>query len=600
MSRPDSIRKALPGIGRFFEYFWPYVHRERVLIAGGLFALLTQTVLRLLEPWPLKFVIDEIIKADNTRAALELPVLGSLDTNTVLILAAISLVAISGFRALTSYWSKVSFAIAGNRVLTRIRSAVFQHLQLLSLDFHQRERGGDLVTRLVSDVGMVKDVTINAVMPLVASVLVITGMLVIMFWLNVSLTLVILALVPVLLATTLRLSKRIRTVARKNRKREGAMAATAAESITAIKTVQSLAISDTFNSRFTEHNNATQKQGAKVARMSAGLERAVDMLIAIGSAIALWFGARQVMAATLSPGEFLVFLFYLKRAFRPMRDFAKYSARLAKASAAAERVLDIFGSAQTVSGEKRKTPAKAVNGLIQFDDIGFCYPDGQLGIATTNLVVQPGETVLITGPSGSGKSTLLNLLLRLYEPQQGCIRLDGIDIREYALDSYRNQMSVVLQDGYLFTATVRDNIALLSPEASDQDVQRAATLANCDGFIRQLAEGYDTMVGERGASLSRGQRQRIAIARAAIRPSPILILDEPTTGLDAGNIDLIVQSMQELAAKRTTFIVSHHRLTGLPVDRVWMVENGTITESDRYSSWHTGFGQQWNEAWGVA
>ena len=373
----------------------------------------------------------------------------------------------------------------------------------------------------------------------------------------------------------------VATVARKNRKREGAMAATASESITAIKTVQSLAVHDKFVASFSEHNNATQKQGAKIAKMSAGLERSVDMLIAVGTAVALWFGAHLVINGDLSPGELLVFLFYFKRAFRPMRDFAKYSARLAKASAAAERVLEILRRVPSARDDASADRAPVLKGQIQFEAVDFHYADGSRGITGANFTINAGETVLITGPSGSGKSTLLNLLLRLHEPQEGHIRVDGRDIREFALDSYRNRLSVVLQDGLLFSASVAENIAILRPEATDEEILKAAKLANADEFIRALPDGYDTYVGERGVSLSRGQRQRIAIARAAIRPASILILDEPTTGLDTANVNAISRSIQKLARNTTTLLVSHHALNNLPVDRVFIVESGQVTESDR-------------------
>lgn len=577
MSRPKSVQASVPNIWRFFSRFWPHIRKERVLISGGFAALILQTVMRLLEPWPLKFVIDEIIRVDpemetGTR------VFGSMDTNSVLVVSALALIMVTALRSTLGYRSKVNFAMAGNRVLTRIRSQVFKHVQLLPLDYHYRERGGDLVTRLVGDVGMIKDVTVNALMPLLASVLVLFGMLAVMFSLDPKMTLIVLAMAPLLWLMTARRSKKITQVARKNRRREGALAATAAESLTAIKTVQTLSIDKHFVQQFTGHNDASLKQGAKVAKMTAGLERSVDLLIAAGSAFALWFGARQVIGQALTPGELLVFLFYMKRGFRPMRDYAKYSARLGKAAAAAERVVEIL--AETPAGKDENQGAIAVDlaGDIRFEHVCYSYPDGSPGLLNANFHIRAGETAMIIGPSGSGKSTLLNLLLNLYKPQRGTVYVDGNDINSFSTDSYRSQFNVVLQDGLLFTGTVRENIALLRSDASDEDVVAAASLARAHDFIERLPDGYETRVGERGVSLSQGQRQRIAIARAAIRSAPMIVLDEPTTGLDSCNEKAVSDSIAKLAEDKTTLWVTHNPPREVSVDRVFVVRGGRIQE----------------------
>lgn len=577
MSRAKSIHQAVPGMWRFFARFWPHIRVERALIAGGLAALVGQTLMRLLEPWPLKFVIDEIIQSDDTTRS-SFPIVGALDTSAVLLICALGLIAVTALRSTLSYRSRVNFAMAGNRVLTRIRATVFKHLQLLPLDYHYRERGGDLITRLVGDVGMIKEVTVSAVMPLLASVLVLAGMLTVMLWLNAQLALIVLIMLPLLWFLAARRSGKISQVARKNRKREGAMAATAAESLTAIKTVQTLAVDERFVKQFTSHNDASLKQGAKVARMTAGLERSVDLLIAVGSAFALWFGARQVINLTLTPGELLVFLFYLKRGFRPMRDYAKYSARLGKASAAAERVTEILDQMPVAATESDSPDAPRFAGEIHFDKVSFCYPDGSVGLQDVDLHIRAGETAMIIGPSGGGKSTLLNLLLRLHEPQSGRILVDGTDISSYSKDSYRSQFNVVLQDGLLFTASARENIALMEPNASDADVIAAARTANAHEFIRRLPNGYDTQIGERGVSLSQGQRQRIAIARAAIRSSRIFVLDEPTTGLDSANETAVTESIEKLSEGVTTLLVTHNPSSALSVDRTFIVQHGSVQE----------------------
>lgn len=577
MARPATLGKSLPSLGQFFVRFWPILRAESGLLASGFLALLAQTLFRLLEPWPLKFVIDEVINPE-VSSGVQLPGIGAVDSSAVIILAALSLVAITGLRSTLGYRSKVNFAVAGNRTLTRIRSLLFCHLQHLSLAFHQRERGGDLVTRVVGDVGMLKEVTVNAVMPLVASVLVLTGMIGVMLFLNVTLTLIVLALAPLLWLVTSRRSKQITRVARKNRRREGAIAATASESLTAIKTVQALSAHDNFERRFTAHNNASMRQGAKVAKMSAALERSVDLMIAVATAVALWFGANLVMTSALSPGELLVFLFYFKRGFRPMRDYAKYSARLAKAAAAAERVTEILDQVPLEQDVEHVVEAPNFRGEIEFDDVSFAYDDGTIGLRNASLTIAPGETAMIMGPSGSGKTTLLNLLTRLYLPQSGTIRIDGHPISDFSTRSYRAQFGMVLQDGMLFSATVNENIALLQPDASAEEIMAAARLACADEFIERLPDGFDTLLGERGLSLSRGQRQRIAVARAAICPAPVLVLDEPTTGLDAANETAVMEGVAKLASRSTTILVTHRYPRNLKVDRLFLMRDGLLIE----------------------
>lgn len=578
MSRPESILASTPNIWRFFARFWSHIRRERWLIGGGLAALLLQTVMRLLEPWPLKFVIDEIVKV-GPAVTTQVPGIGETDTSTLLIICALALIVITALRSSLGFRSKVNFAKAGNRVLTRIRSQVFKHMQLLPLDFHYRERGGDLVTRLVGDVGMIKDVTVNAMMPLLASILVLLGMLVVMYVLDPQMTLIVLCMGPLLWFMTATRNKKITQVARKNRRREGALAATAAESLTAIKTVQTLSVDDHFMQQFSDHNNASLKQGAKVATMTAGLERSVDLLIAAGSAFALWFGARQVIGQIITPGELLVFLFYMKRGFRPMRDYAKYSARLGKASAAAERVVEILNETPISKSENEGRIAAEISGDIEFQNVCYSYPDASPGLLNANFRIRAGETVMIIGPSGGGKSTLLNLLLNLHRPQRGKILVDGIDIDSFSTDSYRSQFNVVVQDGLLFSASVKENIALSRPDASMEEIEAAATLANADDFIDKLPAGYQTRVGERGVSLSQGQRQRIAIARAAIRSAPMLILDEPTTGLDPVNERAVCNSIGKLANNRTTLWVTHSPPDEVSFDRIFIVRDGRVYEA---------------------
>ena len=557
MARPRSFRESLPGLMRFARVFAPYMRSQWPLILGSLLALVAGTLMRILEPWPLKFVIDRVTGHEMGRGRVSVPALEALDPTTLVTVAAVGLVVFAGLRAGASFASSVGFALAGNRTLTAIRSALFRHLQTLSLNFHTRARAGDLVVRMIGDIGMVQDVTVTAVLPLLGNLLILIGMFGVMLWLDPLLALLALATLPLLALATWRRGRRIHEAARRTRKREGAMAATASESITAIKTVQSLSLGARFDDAFSGHNSASLKDGVQTKRLSAGLERGVDVLVAVATALVLWFGARRVLAHELSPGELLVFLFYLKSAFRPLRDFAKYGARLAKASAAGDRIIEIFETEPEVRERPDAVEAPEFGGVIRFERVGFAYEDKHYVLHDVDRTIAPGSHVAVVGASGSGKSTLTSLLLRLYDPQRGRVLFDGQDIRDFSLASLRSRISIVPQDTLLFATTVRNNIAYGAGERSDAEIEAAARLANAHQFISALPAGYDTVLGERGVTLSNGQRQRIAVARAAVRKSPILILDEPTAGLDRENEQLVLEALMRLAAGRTTLHVTH-------------------------------------------
>jgi ATP-binding cassette subfamily B protein len=286
-----------------------------------------------------------------------------------------------------------------------------------------------------------------------------------------------------------------------------------------------------------------------------------------------------VLQQALSPGDLLIFLTYLKRALNPLQDFAKYSGRLAKATAAGERVVDLLEQRPEVHDLPGAVSAPAFRGAVHFERVSFGYEENQPVLEGVEFDVQPGQHVALVGPSGIGKSTLVSLILRLYDPVDGRVKIDGCDIRSYALESLRAQISVVLQDSVLFAASVWDNIAFGTPETTPEQIQAAARLANAHDFILALPQGYDTILGERGVTLSQGQRQRIAIARAAIRRAPLLILDEPTTGLDEENERALIEALERLARGVTTFIVTHDLQLASHADLILYLECGRVLES---------------------
>jgi ATP-binding cassette subfamily B protein len=400
-----------------------------------------------------------------------------------------------------------------------------------------------------------------------------------MFWMNWPLALMALAVFPLFFLSTVRISGRIREVARKQRRREGAMAATAAESIGAIKVVQAFCLEETLERTFSAQSRKTFKDGVRGKRLASRLERTVDVLIAIDQALVLGYGAWLVLQGTSTPGDLLVFLSYLKGAFRPMRDLAKYTGRLAKATAAGERVLDVLDTPSDVTDLPDAVPAPTFYGEVCFENVCFAYEPPHPVLKDISFETIPGQCVALVGPSGSGKSTLASLLLRLRDPQLGCIRIDGADLRTYTLSSLRAQISIVLQESTLFGVSIRDNITCGLQDVPPDQIEVAARLANAHDFIMELPAGYDTVLGERGVTLSGGERQRIAIARAAVREAPIVILDEPATGLDNENEHAVQEALERLTWGRTTFLIAHDLRSTERADLILYLDRGRIVES---------------------
>src|SRR5436309_10273001 len=486
MAKPTKLRENLPGLWRISKYFAPHARQYHGLMAASLFALFAEVGLRLMEPWPLKFVFDRILGSGQRNRLSFIPRLDGVDPMTLLTVAAAAVVVITGLRSIASYWQTIGFAQIGNRVLRKVRAQLYRHVQYLSLSFHTKAKTGDHVVRVISDVGMLQDVAVTALIPTLAKVLIVAGMVGLMFCMNWQLALLAVVVFPLFWLRTVTLTGRIREVAKKQRRQEGMMAARAAESIQAIKIVQALSLEETFAESFSSESERSLKEDVKGKRLSATLERSVDVIIAVATALVLWDGTRLVLRHAISSGDLLVFLAYLKSAYRPVQDFAKYTGRLAKAAAAGERVMDLLERVPDVRDLPGAGQAPAFRGAVNFENVSFAYEEEHHLLQNINVSIEAGDQVALIGPSGSGKSTLVSLLLRLYDPQQGRVLIDGQDIRQFTLESLRSQVSVVLQDNILFGVSVRNNIAFAAPGASLAEIERVARLANAHEFIAAL------------------------------------------------------------------------------------------------------------------
>lgn len=578
-SRRPTLTQALPGIWGLLRFVRLYVRQQRAPLGGAFTALLFGVFMRALEPWPLKFVFDHVIlpRSGGTKLPFGLPdTLGPLQ---LVSLAAAAYVVILLVGSICLYFEKVGFGVVGNRVLTQVRADLFRHIQCLSMSFHNRARSGDLLVRVMSDIGMLKQISITAFMPLIGNVMVLAVMTGLMLWLHWKLTLVLLLSVPLYWLPTVKFGRRIQDVSRQQRKRESRMAAGTMEMIGAMQVVQVLSLEDEFADQFVSQEGKSLKEGVAFRRLLAKLRGTVQLMTGISTALVLFYGTWLVLRGELTAGSLLVFLSYLRAAFKPVQNFTKYSGRIAKASAAGERVMEVFEVEPEVRNLPGARPAPALQGKVRFEAVDFSYRSGHQVLNAIDFEVGSGQFVALIGPSGAGKSTILEMIPRLHDPDSGRVSIDGCDIREFTLDSLRRQVGFVLQDTLLFAASIRENIAYGALGASMDAIERAAKLAAAHDFIMAQPDGYETVVGERGVTLSVGQRQRIAVARAAISNPPILILDEPTTGLDETSRDAVFAALRRLAEGRTTLMITHDLKQVAGADLVLVLSDGRIVEA---------------------
>ncbi|WP_432573343.1 ABC transporter ATP-binding protein [Kineococcus sp. SYSU DK005] len=564
-------RRERSALRRTIALVAPHTRGSRTAATGGLLALLAEVAFRLAEPWPLKFVLDTVVPAAaGGRAAPDAVRL------TVLAGAAVVLTAVG--RAAAAYLTTVAFTLVGARTTTRLRAAVNDRLLHAAPAFHAGARTGDLVTRVVGDVGRVQEAAITAGLPLLGSVVTFAAMAVVMLVLDPLLALAVLAVVPLLLLTGRRSSERITGASRAQRGREGALASDAAETFTSIAFLQAYDLQGERTRAFTAANDGTLREGVRARRLAAGLERRVDVLVGVATAVVLVVGAQRVLAGALTVGDLVVFLTYLKAAFRPVRDLAKHTGRIARAAASGERVADTLEQAAPLAEEPGAHRLHRLRGDVRLEGVTVERRPGHGVLRGADLRVRPGERLAIVGASGSGKSTTLQLLLRLVDPAAGRLLLDGHDARDLRRADVRERTAVVLQEPVLFAATVRENVRLGRPGASDADVEAAVRAVGAEGFVLDLPQGYETPLSERGGSLSGGQRQRLAIARALLRDPGLVLLDEPTTGLDEGSARTVLAALERLTSGRTTVLVTHDESLLPRCDRVVELRGGRFTE----------------------
>jgi ATP-binding cassette subfamily B protein len=550
------------------------------VLTFALVAVLGETVTDILEPWPIKIVVDNILQSKTLPAFLAALVTGVFghNANAIVTFAVAAVAAIAVVGAVSSYFEKYLTTSVSQWVAHDLRRTLYHHIQRLSLAEHDKRQTGDLITRVTSDIEAIQDFINSALLGMLVDVMTLVGMIGVMFYLNWRFTLIALSVAPVLFLVVYSYTRRIKSASRAVRKQEGLLLSIVEEVLTSIRVVKAFAREDYEQQRFDTESLANVEAGLQARSIKAKLAPLVEVIVASGTCLVLWYGTRLAMTGQLSAGVLIVFLLYLGKMYKPMRDLSKMTDTVSKAMVGYERiqeVLDVESRVQDVRGARR---APKLKGQIAFSHVSFSYESGKDTLREVSFAIEAGQVAAIVGPSGTGKTTLVSLIPRFYDPTAGSVAIDGTDIRKYQLKSLRDQISFVLQDTLLFRATIWENIAYGKPNATPAEIKRAAERADAHAFIMEMPDGYDTMVGARGVTLSGGQRQRIAIARAIIRDTPILILDEPTAGLDPASEQAVIGALDTLMKGRTSVVIAHHLGTVRHADIIFVIKDAELVE----------------------
>jgi len=550
----------------------------------GIVAVIGEGAANLLEPWPLKFVFDSFGQSGGKHGWLNHWIKSAIGTDEIAILefAAIAVIAIALLDAICFYAEKYLTTSVGQWVMHDLRRLLYGHIQDLSLGYHTQKRTGELISRLTTDIDSIQTFIVSNLLSFLVDFMTLLGMAVIMFYLNWRFTLIALSVAPLLFVVTYSYTRQSKKASREVRKKESEIVSRLQEVLSSIGVVKALAREDYEQRRLEEESVESVQIALRARSLKARLSPLVGLIVAVGTALVLWFGGKLVLAGSLSAGSLIVFIWYLGKMYKPMQDFAKMTDSYSKAVVGYERICEIFDTKPQVQDGPEARVAPRFEGAIQFDRVCFSYSGGPPVLKDVSFTIAPGKMAALVGPTGVGKTTIANLIGRFYDPDSGSVKIDGHDVRDFQQKSLREQMSFVLQESILFRAPIWQNIAYGKPEATRSEIYRAARVANAHEFIEKLPDDYDTVIGERGVTLSGGQRQRIAIARAIIRNTPILIMDEPSSGLDAASEKLVLEALGRLMEGKTTIVIAHRLSTVRRADAIFLIKGGRIVESGRH------------------
>lgn len=544
---------------RLFRYVLPYKH----LLIGATIMMFAGVGISLVQPLLLRHAIDENIHNGDMLGL----------TKTALLYLGTFLAA-----WVASYCQSVWMALSGQRSLADLRRDLFSHLQRLSLSFFTKRKAGEIMSRVVNDVDTLSELLSSGIITVISDLVTLVFIAAIMFEMHPTLALVTFSILPVMFVVTIGFRGRMLQAHRQVRGKVAEINANLQESISGVKVTQAFNREKRSIQRFEETNQENMEANVRALDLFAVFMPILELIGVVGIALALWYGGTQVMQGTLTVGTLAAFISYIQRFFGPVRNISQIYTQLQSAGAAVERVFGIMDVEPEIKDSPKPVAIDGFKDKIVYENVSFAYNPDEPVLKNINLTINKGETIALVGPTGAGKTTMINLLCRFYDPTSGRITVDGRDLREIEQASWRKLVSIVLQDTFLFSATIKENIRFGKPDATDEEIRWAAEQVAALPFINELEHGFDTMLTERGSNLSVGQRQLLSFARALIGQPEILILDEATSSVDLHTEGLIQQALEVLLKDRTAVIIAHRLSTIENADRIVVIQDGEIAE----------------------
>ena len=553
---------------RVLRYYRPFLGQT----IFGLCLSLLGIALNLLKPWPFKIIVDDFLRAGSAIRS---------DWRMWVLLLCLAVIGIQLLWGIINWITNYLFVKVGLQALLKLRTDLYSYLQSLSLKYHDARRSSDSSFRVAYDSQSIQTIYNKGFTNIFASIVTLIGTFVIMLRLDWQLTLVSLGIVPLVVGAIYLFAHRIRRESTSIQEHESAVLAQAQEGLSSIRMVHAFGREEFEVRQFQQQARQSLQANLRLTLTNVNSALVISTLMVVGTAVMYYIGTVHVLSGTLTLGSLLVFSAYLLMLYQPLESLTYTTWAMEGATAGAKRCFEVLDRQDDVVDSPGAVAISSAQGAIAFEAVNFGYAPDRCVLRNIDLQIDPNQIIGLVGGTGAGKSTLLSLVPRFYDPTTGSIRLDGCDIRQITKKSLRAQIAIVLQDTLLFSTTVRENIAYGRPDATEEEIIEAARRAQADEFIRQMPQGYGSLVGERGGHLSVGQRQRIGIARAFLKNAPILLLDEPTSALDPSTEAAIMETIKELMRGRTTLIATHRLATIHNLDQIIVLEHGRIVEQGR-------------------
>ena len=544
---------------RLLAYIKPYTRR----LALAVVCIIMAAGANLYLPWIIKDMIDDVLMSKDM---------------VMLNLIAAGILVVMFTRGVFYYGQSYLVSYVGQRVIIDVRSVLFRKFQRMPLSYYDKQQTGTVMSYITNDVAVMQSAIVDNLIELVTEGSILIGSLAMMIYLDWKLSLLTLMTIPLVGFAMKIFGRKLKRSSTVIQERVAEITSLLQESISAIRVVKSFVRESYEIKRFEEQNWRNFQAAMKNVKLSSLLTPTVEFLAAIAVTFIVWFGGYEVVNEVITAGELVAFLTYAVNLANPVKRLSKVYAAIQKAMAAADRVFAVMDLDEKITDVPGAHPLPPIKGKVEFKDVTFSYKDGQPALEHISLKAEPGQMIALVGPSGSGKSTIANLIPRFYDVDSGVITIDDHDIRQVTADSLREQIGLVPQETMLFSTSVMENIRYGRLEATDEEVIEAAKAANAEEFIKELPEGYDTKLGERGLNLSGGQRQRLAIARAILKNPRVLILDEATSALDTESEKIVQDALDNLMVGRTSFVIAHRLSTIFNADQIFVVENGHLRE----------------------